>query len=155
MWNLGRDEVRDVRLPRYLEKEKRAKEEERERQANRDPNCPFGHYAMDDDLRVQHLIKAQRSKNLFFPLLMITTGNFSQFVIGMSELIQELNRMPMTTETLRLRTRKREIEKELQQIETDIRVYSKPKVYLPIPIKVPSTHYEYSNPNQTSYPVAN
>lgn len=53
-----------MRLPRYLEKEKRAKEEELQRQATRDPNCPFGHYAMDDDLRVQHLIKAQRSMKI-------------------------------------------------------------------------------------------
>lgn len=70
--------------------------------------------------------------------------NINSIIIGMSELIQELNRMPMTTETLRLRARKNEIEKELQQIESDIRVYSKPKVYLPIPAKS-TTKYEYYN----------
>lgn len=36
----------------------------------------------------------------------------------------------MTTETLRIRTRKAEIEKELVLIENDIRVFSKPKVYV-------------------------
>lgn len=49
----------------------------------------------------------------------------------MDSLVQELNRMPMTTETLRLRRRKVEIEKELTQIELDIRTFSKPKVYVP------------------------
>lgn len=49
----------------------------------------------------------------------------------MDTLVQELNRMPMTTETLRLRRRKVEIEKELTQIELDIRTFSKPKVYVP------------------------
>lgn len=48
----------------------------------------------------------------------------------MASLIQELNRMPMTSETLRIRSRKVEIEKELTQIELDIRTFSKPKVYI-------------------------
>lgn len=48
----------------------------------------------------------------------------------MDSLINELNHMPMTTETLRIRNRKVEIEKELSQIELDIRFYSKPKVYI-------------------------
>lgn len=52
----------------------------------------------------------------------------------MSSLVQELNHMPMTTETLRIRNRKMEIEKELTKIEFDIRLYSKPKVYVPLPV---------------------
>lgn len=39
----------------------------------------------------------------------------------------------MTTETLRIRNRKQEIEKELQQIEMNIRLYSKSKVYVTEP----------------------
>lgn len=50
----------------------------------------------------------------------------------MAALINELNHMPMTVETLRIRNRKVEIEKELKQIEYDIRLYSKPKVYIHI-----------------------
>lgn len=38
--------------------------------------------------------------------------------------------MPMTTETLRIRSRKVEIERELIDIEKDIRMFSKPKVYV-------------------------
>lgn len=62
---------------------------------------------------------------IFFFLL------FSFIILsGFKALVNELNRMPMTTETLRMRVRKAEIEKELKLLETDIRVFSKSKVYV-------------------------
>lgn len=45
-------------------------------------------------------------------------------------LINELNHMPMTAQTLRVRSRKAEIDKELTVVEDEIRIYSKPKVYV-------------------------
>uniref|UniRef100_A0A1B0BAN7 Enkurin domain-containing protein n=1 Tax=Glossina palpalis gambiensis TaxID=67801 RepID=A0A1B0BAN7_9MUSC len=102
-----------IRLPRYLQKEKREKEEERLKELSRDINCPFGHYALTEEERVIALNNAEKK---------------------MSSLVQELNRMPMTTETLRIRNRKMEIERELTKIEFDIRLYSKPKVYVPLPV---------------------
>ncbi|KAI9589119.1 hypothetical protein GQX74_007288 [Glossina fuscipes] len=102
----------EVRLPRYLEKEKRGKEEERLKELSRDTNCPVGHYALSEDERIMALNNAKKN---------------------MSTLVQELNHMPMTTETLRIRNRKREIEKELTKIELDIRLFSKSKVYVPLP----------------------
>uniref|UniRef100_A0A1B0A1V7 Enkurin domain-containing protein n=1 Tax=Glossina pallidipes TaxID=7398 RepID=A0A1B0A1V7_GLOPL len=102
----------DVRLPRYLEKEKRGKEEERLKELSRDTNCPIGHYALSEDERLMALDNAKKK---------------------MSSLVQELNHMPMTMETLRIRNRKREVEKELTKIELDIRLFSKPKVYVPLP----------------------
>lgn len=38
--------------------------------------------------------------------------------------------MPMTAQTLRVRSRKAEIDKELTIVEDDIRIYSKAKVYV-------------------------
>ncbi|XP_011184200.1 uncharacterized protein LOC105213221 [Zeugodacus cucurbitae] len=99
----------NISLPRYLEREKREKEEQRQRQSERDPNCPPGHYPLSDKERQAALQSAE-----------------TRF----KALINELNRMPMTTETLRMRVRKAEIEKELKLLETDIRVFSKSKVYL-------------------------
>ncbi|XP_013109043.2 probable serine/threonine-protein kinase DDB_G0280133 isoform X1 [Stomoxys calcitrans] len=100
----------EIRLPRYLEKEKREKEEQRQRVISQDPNCPLGHYALSEEERVALLNGAKKK---------------------MESLVLELNRMPMTTETLRIRRRKVEIEKELSQIELNIRAFSKPKVYVP------------------------
>lgn len=51
----------DIRLPRYLEKEKREKEEERVRELSRDPNCPLGHYALAEEERLAALNSAQKS----------------------------------------------------------------------------------------------
>jgi len=38
--------------------------------------------------------------------------------------------MPMTAQTLRVRNRKAEIDKELTTVEEDIRIYSKAKVFV-------------------------
>ena len=45
-------------------------------------------------------------------------------------LVDELNRLPMTAETLRVRNRKIEIEKELRKLDTNIRTFSRKKVYV-------------------------
>lgn len=38
--------------------------------------------------------------------------------------------MPMTSETLKVRSRKMEIEKELTKLEDSIRIFSRAKVYV-------------------------
>lgn len=45
-------------------------------------------------------------------------------------LIKELNKLPMTSETLRVKNRKMEIEKELIKLEDSIRIFSRAKVYV-------------------------
>jgi hypothetical protein len=47
-------------------------------------------------------------------------------------LVDELNRLPMTCETLRVRNRKIAIEKELRKLDEHIIVFSRPKVYIKI-----------------------
>jgi hypothetical protein len=49
---------------------------------------------------------------------------------GFKELVDDLNRLPMTAETLRVRNRKIAIEKELRTLEINIRVFSRTKVYV-------------------------
>ncbi|XP_022228938.2 uncharacterized protein LOC111078527 [Drosophila obscura] len=99
----------EVRLPRYLEKEKREKAAAKELADARDPDCPRGHFLLPEQDRVGHLHSAQKRYD---------------------GLISELNHMPMTAQTLRVRNRKAEIDKELTIVDEEIRVYSKPKVYL-------------------------
>ncbi|EDW09984.1 uncharacterized protein LOC6580191 [Drosophila mojavensis] len=99
----------DLRLPRYLEKEKREKAQAKERADSRDPDCPRGHVLMSEPERLAALAAAQNRFEL---------------------LINELNHMPMTTQTLRVRSRKAEIDKELTSVEDEIRIYSKAKVYV-------------------------
>lgn len=60
---------------------------------------------------------------------LISERKFSLFV-GFKDFVDELNRLPMTSETLRVRNRKIEIEKELRSLELNIRVFSRPKVYV-------------------------
>ncbi|XP_034477836.1 uncharacterized protein LOC117784256 [Drosophila innubila] len=101
----------DLRLPRYLEKEKREKAEAKGRVEARDPDCPRGHVLLSEPDRLAALAGAKKR---------------------FDGLIYELNHMPMSAETLRVRSRKNEIEKELKSAEDEIRIYSKSKVYVKV-----------------------
>lgn len=46
--------------------------------------------------------------------------------------VNELNMMPIKTDTLRAQRRKMEIEKHLNKLEEGIKVFSRPKVYVKI-----------------------
>jgi len=48
------------------------------------------------------------------------------------EYVNELNMMPIKTDTLRAQRRKIEIEKQLNKLEEGIKVFSRPKVYVKI-----------------------
>ncbi|CAG9800832.1 unnamed protein product [Chironomus riparius] len=77
--------------------------------AKDDPDCPDGHVPLSEDERLESLRIAKKR---------------------FKELVDELNRLPMTCETLRVRNRKIEIEKELRSLEINIRVFSRSKVYV-------------------------
>ncbi|XP_017002338.3 uncharacterized protein [Drosophila takahashii] len=100
----------EVRLPRYLEKQKREKAVAKQLADSQDPDCPRGHVLLSDQDRLTHLTNAKK--------------RFDQ-------LVNELNHMPMTAQTLRVQNRKAEIDKELTIVEEDIRIYSKAKVFVP------------------------
>lgn len=46
------------------------------------------------------------------------------------DLIDELNHMPLSSKTLRIRNRKIEIEKELRQLDYTIQIFSRSRVYV-------------------------
>lgn len=49
----------DLRLPRYLEKEKRERADAKERDDSRDPECPRGHVLMSEPDRLAALATAK------------------------------------------------------------------------------------------------
>nr|XP_016940457.1 uncharacterized protein LOC108017818 [Drosophila suzukii] len=100
----------EVRLPRYLEKQKREKAVAKQLADSQDPDCPRGHVVLSDQDRLTHLTNAKKRYE---------------------QLVNELNHMPMTAQTLRVQNRKAEIDRELTIVEEDIRIYSKAKVFVP------------------------
>ncbi|XP_061719017.1 uncharacterized protein LOC133526406 [Cydia pomonella] len=73
--------------------------------------CPPGHVALPDQERKETL---RMLRNSF------------------AELVSELNKMPVKTDTLRMRNRKMELEKQLAKLEEGIKVFSRPKVFVKI-----------------------
>lgn len=76
-----------------------------------DPNCPLGHIVMPDDERRETLDMILKNYN---------------------QLIAELNKIPVRTDTLKMKQRKIEIEKQLDKLEEGIRIFSRSKVYVKV-----------------------
>lgn len=74
-----------------------------------DPNCPAGHSVLSNEERLETLNIAHKKQQ---------------------DLIDELNRMPMTSRTLRVRNRQIEIEKELNKLDDLVKIFSRLKVYV-------------------------
>ncbi|XP_047521893.1 enkurin domain-containing protein 1-like isoform X1 [Pieris napi] len=100
-------------LPKYLRerKEQTAKELEDTKADEDHIMCPPGHVTLPDNERKETL---RMLRNSF------------------AELVSELNKMPVKTDTLRMRNRKMELEKQLAKLEEGIKVFSRPKVFVKI-----------------------
>ena len=48
------------------------------------------------------------------------------------QLLQQLQCMPVRTDTLRIRTRKEDMEKKLSEVAEAIKIFSRPKVFVKI-----------------------
>lgn len=97
------------KLPKYLIEYKEKEVERHKQEALIDRDCPAGHVPVSDEER-QITLKTAEEKQL--------------------ELIAELNRLPMTSTTLRVRNRRIEIERESRELDAVIKTFSKIKVYM-------------------------
>ncbi|XP_029666076.1 uncharacterized protein LOC115237274 [Formica exsecta] len=99
-------------IPKYLRDRKEAQEKEQKIKAEAlHPDCPEGHVPIPDHERKE--------------TLRLLKKNYQDYV-------NELNMMPIKTDTLRAQRRKIEIEKQLNKLEEGIKVFSRPKVYVKI-----------------------
>lgn len=99
-------------VPKYLRERKEAQQKEQKAIAEAShPDCPEGHVPIPDNERKE--------------TLRLLKKNYQDYV-------NELNMMPIKTDTLRAQRRKMEIEKQLNKLEEGIKVFSRPKVYVKI-----------------------
>ncbi|XP_018576532.1 enkurin domain-containing protein 1 isoform X2 [Anoplophora glabripennis] len=93
-------------VPKYL----RDRKEEDVKQGDEEP-CPAGHVLLPEEERKETLRVLRQSY---------------------ADRIQELNSLPVRSDTLRVKRRKMEIEEELKRIDGGIKVFQRPKVYVKI-----------------------
>ncbi|XP_059057752.1 uncharacterized protein LOC131851287 [Achroia grisella] len=100
-------------VPKYIRERKDQITKELEASKVEDDHtlCPPGHVTLPDTERKETL---RMLRNSF------------------AELVSELNKMPVKTDTLRMRNRKMELEKQLAKLEEGIKVFSRPKVFVKI-----------------------
>ncbi|XP_046645390.1 enkurin domain-containing protein 1-like [Daphnia pulicaria] len=102
-------------VPKYLTSRKAqwAQMEEEKLKNLPDPDCPIGHVMMPESERIETLNRLQQSQ---------------------IDLNEEFNCLPLSKDSLKIRQRKEDIEKQLTKVEEGIRVLSKPKVFVRIDI---------------------
>ncbi|XP_058803425.1 uncharacterized protein LOC131671192 [Phymastichus coffea] len=99
-------------VPKYIKERKEAlKREQAAKAAAKYSDCPDGHIPLPDNERKETLSMLKK--------------NYQEFV-------NELNMLPIRTDTLRSQKRKMEIEKQLTKLEEAIKVFSRPKVFVKI-----------------------
>ncbi|XP_014239327.1 uncharacterized protein LOC106660849 isoform X2 [Cimex lectularius] len=98
-------------IPKYLEAVKKGvkKPDGKMDRGDIDPQCPPGHVRLSDDERRDHLAKIKQSY---------------------SELVTQFNMLPMKCDSLRMKQKRMEIEKELERLEAGIKIFSKDKLYV-------------------------
>ncbi|KAI9558474.1 hypothetical protein GHT06_015261 [Daphnia sinensis] len=98
-------------IPKYLTNRKAewANLEEEKLKNMPDPDCPMGHVVMPESERLETLNRLQKSQ---------------------LELNEEFNSLPLSKDSLRIRRKKEDLEKQLIKVEEGIRVLSKPKVFV-------------------------
>jgi hypothetical protein len=100
-------------IPKYLQERQQAWQKEKEQRKRDAPDtaCPPGHVKLPDSERLETL-KMLKKRH--------------------AELVQQLNMLPVSMDTLKVRNRKIELEKELNKLEEGIKVFSRPKVFVKI-----------------------
>ncbi|XP_076656081.1 uncharacterized protein LOC143360811 [Halictus rubicundus] len=97
-------------VPKYIRERKEAQKREEKAKAEAvDPDCPYGHVPLQESERKETLHILKKSYQ---------------------DYVNELNLMPIKSDTLRAQQRKAEIEKQLNKLEEGIKVFSKSKVYV-------------------------
>lgn len=98
-------------MPKYLVERKKQWQREAEDQRARDAEAavPAGHRLMADDERQQTLQHVQTKRKA---------------------LLDELSSMPIRNHTLRIRTKREELEQKLNKVEDAIKIFSRPKVFV-------------------------
>lgn len=98
-------------VPQYLvqrQAEKHRQEEERRRLAG-DPDCPKGMVVMPEEERVRTLDKLHEN---------------------LSDCLKQFERLPFVIETISMKRRKEELDRQISDLEKAIKIFSKPKVFV-------------------------
>ncbi|XP_044758565.1 uncharacterized protein LOC123316518 isoform X2 [Coccinella septempunctata] len=93
-------------VPKYLKERK-----ELEKTVEAEPDCPPGHILLPEEERKETLRVLRQSY---------------------ADRVQELNSLPVRSDTLKMKKRKMEIEEELKKIDEGIKVFQRPKVFVKI-----------------------
>lgn len=68
--------------------------------------------------------------NIFNSNIISDSSEYNCIILEYQDLIDELNHMPLTSQTLRVRNRQIEIEKELRKLDVTIQIFSRSRVYV-------------------------
>jgi len=106
-------------VPKYLKNRQKQWRDEAQAVIDNtpDPDCPPGHFRIQEEERV---------------------GQLAEMKTHQHSLLMDMNRLPVSSDTRRVRELRATIEGNLAELEEKIRIYSRPKVFLPQTESVPA-----------------
>ncbi|XP_050524292.1 uncharacterized protein LOC126895973 [Daktulosphaira vitifoliae] len=117
--NIGLHQI--GKIPKYLKQRKALKEKnDREEQKKKDirhklglddPNCPPGHMLLPKTERLEHLADLQKNYN---------------------RLIMELNMLPLSSDSFKIKEKRRRLEQELDKLQLGIKLFSREKLFIKV-----------------------
>ena len=66
---------------------------------------------------------------LWRDIIIMVIENYN-FILAQEQMLRELQSLPVSKDTVRVKQRKEYLEKKLQEIETAIKIFSRPKVFV-------------------------
>ncbi|XP_003243361.1 uncharacterized protein LOC100573150 [Acyrthosiphon pisum] len=116
-------------IPKYL-KDRKALKEKNEKEVQKklairralgldDPACPPGHVLLPEPERLEHLAKIKKDYN---------------------QLVLQLNMLPVGSDSYKMKEKRKRIEKELDQVQLGIKLFSKEKLYVKINQKMADSY---------------
>jgi len=99
-------------VPKYLKNRQKQWRDEAQAVIDNtpDPDCPPGHFRIQEEARVVQLAEMKSHQH---------------------SLLMDMNRLPVSSDTRRVRELRASLEGNLSELEEKIRIYSRPKVFLP------------------------
>lgn len=97
-----------------------------------DPACPPGHILLPEPERLDHLAKIKKGKiSASVCLYHLSLPYFINFVyLDYGRLIMQLNMLPVSSDSYKMKEKRKHLEKELDKLQLGIRLFSREKLFV-------------------------
>lgn len=97
-----------------------------------DPACPPGHILLPEPERLDHLAKIKKGKSSALICLYRPSSLYliHFFDLDYGRLIMQLNMLPVSSDSYKMKEKRKHLEKELDKLQLGIKLFSREKLFV-------------------------